>query len=107
MQPPQLESVRLDPAAAAAVRAVSRRRWIVAASLTAMMVFIYFGFVGLVAYRPELLATVLAEGLTLGIVLGALVIVAAWLLTLTYVWWANRHYDPALAKLRTARRERA
>jgi len=64
------------------------------------MVFVYFGFIALVAYRRTLLGTLLHEGLSLGILLGALVIVAAWALTFTYVSWANRVYDPALAALR-------
>jgi uncharacterized membrane protein (DUF485 family) len=38
-------------------------------------------------------------GLSL-ILLGVLVIFAAWLLILVYVRWANRHYDTALAALR-------
>jgi uncharacterized membrane protein (DUF485 family) len=40
-----------------------------------------------------------SPGLTLGILLGAGVIVAAWLLTLVYVRWANRVYDPELRRL--------
>jgi uncharacterized membrane protein (DUF485 family) len=32
-------------------------------------------------------------GLTLGILLGALVIAASWILTWVYVHWANAHYD--------------
>lgn len=71
-----------------------------AATLTAAMVCVYFGFIALVAYDAPLLATLLHEGLSLGILLGALVIVAAWILTYTYVSWANRVYDPALAALR-------
>ena len=89
------------PSAAAATRALAIRRWRLAATLTALMVGVYFGFIALVAYRPGLLASSLGKGLTLGIVLGALVIVAAWLLTSIYVVWANRVYDPALAALRT------
>ena len=64
------------------------------------MVCVYFGFIALVAYNAPLLATLLHEGLSLGILLGALVIVAAWILTYTYVSWANRVYDPALTALR-------
>jgi uncharacterized membrane protein (DUF485 family) len=90
-------------------RALSSRRWRVAAGLTLAMVAVYFGFILLVAFRPASLATALGDGLSLGIVLGALVIVAAWLLTLVYVRWANTQYDPALAALRaelaSARRE--
>jgi uncharacterized membrane protein (DUF485 family) len=88
---------------AAGIVALARRRWLLAASLTGLMVIVYFGFIGLVAYRADLLARQLRPGLTLGIVLGALVIVAAWLLTLAYVWWANSVYDPALAQLRETR----
>ena len=42
----------------------------------------------------------IAPGLSLGILLGALVIVASWLLTLVYVRWANIHYDAGLDELR-------
>jgi len=91
----------IPPAVLSSARALSARRWRVAASLTLAMVTVYFGFILLVAFRPSTLATSLGEGLSLGIVLGALVILAAWLLTLVYVRWANTHYDPALAALRT------
>jgi uncharacterized membrane protein (DUF485 family) len=83
-----------------ATRALAAQRWRIAATLTAGMVVVYFGFIALVAYRPALLAGLLHEGLSLGILLGALVIVAAWVLTFVYVNWANRVYDPALAALR-------
>lgn len=97
--PPQHES----SSHAADIVVLARRRWLVAATLTALMVVVYFGFIGLVAYRADLLASELSPGLTLGIVLGASVILAAWLLTLVYVWWTNRVYDPALARLRKSR----
>ena len=83
-----------------ATRALAARRWRVAATLTALMVCVYFGFIALVAYDAALLATLLHDGLSLGILLGALVIVAAWILTYIYVSWANRVYDPALTALR-------
>ena len=41
----------------------------------------------------------MGRGLTLGIVLGAAVIVASWLLTWVYVWWANAHYDSAVGAI--------
>jgi uncharacterized membrane protein (DUF485 family) len=68
--------------------------------LTAAVLAIYFGFILLIAYAKPLLATSLRPGLSLGILLGALVIVASWLLTWVYVRWANRHYDSALDELR-------
>ena len=83
-----------------ATRALAARRWRIAATLTVCMVCVYFGFIALVAYDATLLATLLHEGLSLGILLGALVIVAAWILTYVYVTWANRVYEPALTALR-------
>jgi uncharacterized membrane protein (DUF485 family) len=95
-----------DPRAVAllgATRALALRRWRIAATLTALMALVYFGFIALVAFRPLVLARLVGEGLSLGIVLGALVIVAAWVLVFVYVSWANRVYDPALAALRQQR----
>ena len=45
------------------------------------MIALYFGFIGLIAFNRELLAIRLTDGLSLGILLGALVIVISWLLT--------------------------
>ena len=82
------------------LRALDAARWRVAIALTVAMTAIYVGFILLIAYNKPLLATPIADGLSLGILLGALVIVSAWLLIAIYVRWANRHYDPALASLR-------
>jgi uncharacterized membrane protein (DUF485 family) len=64
------------------------------------MVITYFGFIALVAFGKGFLASLLAPGLSWGILLGAVVIVGAWLLTYVYVRWANRVYDPAIESLR-------
>ena len=82
------------------LEALAAARWRIALALTGAMVAIYFGFVLLIAYAKPLLATRITAGLSLGILLGALVIVASWLLTWVYVRWANTHYDSALHKLR-------
>ncbi len=82
------------------LRKLAAKRDRVAAGLTAAMIAIYFGFIALIAYNKPLLARLLAPGLTLGIVLGVVVIVSAWLLTLVYVRWANRHYDVHIDTMR-------
>ena len=82
------------------VRALARARWRIAIALTAIMIAVYFGFIALIAFNRELLATVITRGLTLGILLGVCVIVASWLLTWVYVRWANAHYDARLEALR-------
>lgn len=88
----------MDRDARLARLAAGRRR--IAGVLTAAVVVVYFGFILLIAYAKPLLATQLRPGLSLGILLGALVIGAAWLSTFVYVRWANRHYDAALDELR-------
>jgi len=82
------------------LRRLAAQRWRIAAALTAVVVAVYFGFIALVAYDKPLLATPVTRGLTLGILLGALVIVASWLTTWFYVRWANRVYDAELERLR-------
>ena len=82
------------------LRTLDAARWRIALLITVTMAVIYIGFILLVAYDKPLLGTSIAEGLSLGILLGALVIVSTWLLIAIYVRWANRHYDPALAALR-------
>ena len=58
-----------------------------------------FGFIGLIAYDKALLARPVGRGMTLGVLLGALVIVASWLTTWVYVRWANAHYDTAVGDI--------
>ena len=81
---------------------LSRQRWRIAAALSAVMIVVYFGFVLLVAFDKPLLGTLLAPGLTLGVLLGALVILTAWVLTWLYVRWANAHLDRRVEQLRAA-----
>ena len=78
------------------LRALAARRWTVALAFTGAMVAVYFGFILLIAYNKPLLARLVAPGLSLGIVLGAGVIAASWILTWLYVRWANTTYDAAL-----------
>ena len=82
------------------LRTLAATQWRIGLTLTGAMVAVYFGFILLVAYRKELLGRLLVPGLSVGILLGALVIVATWVLTLLYVWWANTRYDEELARLR-------
>lgn len=81
------------------IRELDAARWRVALALTGAMVVLYFGFILLVAYGRPLLAVQVVPGLTLGILLGALVIVVSWILTWVYVRWAAAHYDPRVEAL--------
>lgn len=76
------------------------KRWSISLTLTLFILFVYFGFVLLIAFNKPFLATLLGPHMTVGIPLGIAVIVVAWLLTGIYVYWANRHYDTAVSRLR-------
>jgi uncharacterized membrane protein (DUF485 family) len=81
-------------------RLLAATRWRIAIALTAVMIAIYFGFILLIAYNKPLMGHLLAPGLSLGVLLGALVIVASWVLTWIYVRWANTHYDAGIDEVR-------
>ncbi|WP_342375843.1 DUF485 domain-containing protein [Myxococcus stipitatus] len=89
-----------EPSRNDALEALASSRWRVAAALTVATLVAYFGFILLVAFNKPLMGQQLIPGLSVGIVLGALVIVTAWALTGIYMLWANGRYDRALNPLR-------
>ena len=82
------------------VSLLSRQRWRIATALSSIMIVVYFGFVLLIAFDKPRVGTILAPGLSVGILLGALVIVAVWVVTWIYVRWANAHLDRRVSELR-------
>ena len=82
------------------LEALAAARWRVAIALTIAMMVVYFGFILLVAFDKPLLGMQVADGLSLGMLLGALVILSAWVLMWIYVRWANTHYDTAIRGMR-------
>jgi len=84
-----------------ALEALAQAQWRLALSLTAAMMTVYLGFMLLIAWAKPLLGTMLAPGLSLAILLGALVIVSAWGFIWIYVRWANTHYDAVVDSLRS------
>ena len=82
------------------LEALAAARWRVAIVLTMVMMVVYFGFILLIAFNKPLLAASIGPGLSLGMLLGILVILAAWVLIWIYVRWANTHYDAAIAGMR-------
>ncbi len=86
-----------------ALEELAAAQWRLALTLTAVMMAVYFGFILLVAYAKPLLGRLLTPGLSLGTLLGVLVIVTAWAVIWIYVRWANRHYDSTVKHLRESR----
>ena len=68
--------------------------------LTVLMLLVYYGYVGLIAFDKELLAKPLGDGVTtLGIPIGLGVIVFTVLITGLYVRRANSEYDRLTAEI--------
>jgi uncharacterized membrane protein (DUF485 family) len=59
----------------------------------------YYGFIALVAFAPEVIATKIAGNITIGIVLGMILILGSILLTGIYVVRANSRYDDLTAAI--------
>jgi uncharacterized membrane protein (DUF485 family) len=83
-----------------ALRALANQRWRVSLWLTGAMMFVYFGFILLVAFNKELMGKTLVPGLSIGILLGVLTIITAWVLIYVYVSWTNKNYDDQLTSLK-------
>ena len=77
------------------------RRWRVSLILTALLFVTYYGYIILIAANRTWLSQKVGAGaMTVGIPVGAAVIVLSWVLTAAYIVWANRHYDPEASRLR-------
>jgi uncharacterized membrane protein (DUF485 family) len=79
------------------VRIRTRFGW----TLTALMMIVYYGFILLIAFDKELLASRIGNGvMTLGIPIGLFVIVFTVVLTGIYVWRANKQFDELTEAIR-------
>ena len=76
------------------------RRWRVSLLLTAALFVLYYGYILLIALNKPLVSTRIGAATPVGIPLGAAVILGSWALTAIYIYWANRHYDGEVARLR-------
>jgi uncharacterized membrane protein (DUF485 family) len=73
-------------------------------TLTAAMLVVYFGFVLMIAFVPDVLSRPLfRDGITsLGVVLGIDVIMCAFVLSGVYVWRANSEFDTLTHNIKNA-----
>lgn len=76
------------------------KRWMVSAVLTVVLFGLYYGYILLIGYDKAMLSQRIGEYTTLGIPMGVGVIVLSWALTVSYVVWANRSYDPEVKNLK-------
>ena len=85
-----VERVKQDPRFDDLVTKRSHFAWV----LSGAILCIYFGFILIIAFVPKLLAVPIGAGVTtVGIPVGLLVIVSAFVLTGVYVRRANAEFD--------------
>ena len=90
MQDPMVERIARNPKYQQLKATRNRLGW----TLTILMLIVYYGYIGLIAFDKELLATPIGAGVTtLGIPLGLAVIVFTIVITGIYVRRANREFD--------------
>lgn len=91
MDNPAIARVRSHPKFAELIAKRTRYGW----TLAIVMLAIYYGFILIIAFVPQLLGVPVAPGAvtTIGIPLGVLIILAAFVLTGLYVRRANAEFD--------------
>jgi cation/acetate symporter len=83
--------IRANPKFDHLVQTRSRFAW----TLSAIVLAAFYGFVMVVAFKPEALARPVAEGsmLTVGVAIGLSIFVGFWVLVAAYVRRANGEFD--------------
>lgn len=82
--------------------AASRRR--VCYSLTTINVVLYMLYILSMGYARDWMSMPIAgSAVNVGLVFTIFLVIFAAVLSGFYIWWANKHYDPALKKLLTSR----
>lgn len=90
MSDPVVERIQRDPKYQALKAKRSRFGW----TLTILMLVVYYGYIGLIAFDKEFLAQPLGAGVTtVGVPIGMAVIVFTIVITGIYVFRANSEYD--------------
>jgi uncharacterized membrane protein (DUF485 family) len=84
-----LRRIQSDPNYLKLVKDRSSLGW----TLSIIVLVIYYGYIALVAFAPGIIAAKVAGAITIGLILGAGLIVAAVILTGVYVLRANSEYD--------------
>ncbi len=91
------ERIKDSPKFQELVKVRARFGW----QMSAIILVIYYGFIMVIAFAPQLLGTPVFPGsvITIGIPVGVLVIISAIVLTGVYVSRANREFDTKIKEI--------
>ena len=96
MQSNIYEKIRANPKYQKLVKTRNTYGWV----MTALMMVVYYGFIGLIAFDKAFLAQPIGDGVTtIGIPIAFGVIVFTILITGIYVYRANSEYDRLTAEI--------
>ena len=96
MRDPVVDKIQSHPKYQALKRQRNRFGW----TLTVLMLIVYYGYIGLIAFDKAFLATPIGSGVsTIGIPIGLGVIVFTIIITAIYVRRANTEYDRLTAEI--------
>ncbi len=103
MKKEQVEAIKNDPNFKTLVSKRSAFAW----TLTLAMLIVYFAFILTIAFNPSALGVPLSSDsvTTIGIPIGILIIVFAFILTGIYVRRANSEFDELTEKIKEAIKE--
>ena len=103
MKREQVEAIKNDPNFQELVSKRSKFAW----TLTIAMLIVYFTFILTIAFNPSALGTPLSSDsvITIGIPIGIIIIVFAFILTGIYVRRANSKFDDLTAKIKKTAKE--
>lgn len=81
-------------------QALKRRHRLFVLPATALCLAWYLAYVLTAGYAPEVFAIPVSGSLNLGMVWGLAQVATTFAVTMLYVWYANKHLDPAAAEIR-------
>lgn len=93
-----LEEIKNNPKYQALVSKRTRFAWV----LSILMLLVYYVFIMIIAFKPELLAIPLSDNsvISIGIPIGIAIILFSFLITGVYVYRANYTYDVLLDEIK-------
>jgi uncharacterized membrane protein (DUF485 family) len=91
-----LQAVKANPKFQELVKKRSRLSWL----LTAIMLVAYYGFILVLAFKPEVFRIHISEHTTIGFPIGIAIILLAFALTGIYVRRSNREFDRLTEEIR-------
>jgi len=93
-----VEEIRNNPKYQELVAKRSRFAW----TLSILMLLVYYTFIMIIAFKPELLAMPISDGsvISIGIPIGIFIILFSFFITGLYVYRANNTYDVLLDEIK-------